>query len=90
MITKPFTFSGKELIINYATSAAGSLQVELQDADGQPLDGFALAESDVIFGDQVERVVGWKGGSDVSQLAGQPVRLRCVLKDADLYSIRFR
>ena len=26
---------------------------------------------------------------DVSRLAGQPVRLRFVMKDADLYSIRF-
>ncbi len=43
-----------------------------------------------IIGDQIERVVSWKGGSDLSRIAGQPVRLRFVMKDADLYSLQFR
>lgn len=29
------------------------------------------------------------GGTDVGSLAGKTVRLRFVLKDADLYSIKF-
>ena len=68
----------------------GSISVEIQDAAGVPLPGYGLAESEETFGDALERVVRWKSGSDVSRLAGQPVRLRFVLKDADLYSIRFR
>ena len=40
-------------------------------------------------GDEIERIVRWKGGSDVSRLSGQPVRLRFVMKDADLYSFQF-
>ena len=90
MVSKPITFKGKELVINYATSAAGSLQVEIQDAQGKPLEGFALGDCPEIFGDQLERVVAFKGGSDLGKLAGTPIRLRFVLKDADLYSIRFR
>jgi hypothetical protein len=35
-------------------------------------------------------VVTWKSGSSVAALSGKPVRLRFVMKDADLYSIRFR
>jgi hypothetical protein len=31
-----------------------------------------------------------QGGSDVSKLAGRPIRLRLVIQDADLYSLRFR
>ena len=38
-VTRPLTFSGKELVINYATSAVGSVRVELQGADGKPLNG---------------------------------------------------
>jgi hypothetical protein len=34
--------------------------------------------------------VHWQSGSDLGTLAGKPVRLRFVLRDADLYSIRFR
>ena len=88
--TKALTFAGRELVLNYSTSAPGCLQVEIQNADGQPIDGFALTDCPEIFGDELERVVVWKGGSDVSKLAGQPIRLRFVLKDADLYSLRFR
>ncbi len=89
-LTKPLTFTGKELIINYSTSAAGSIQAEVQDLDGQPLPGFVLAECPEIFGDEVEHVVSWKGAKDVSRFAGRTVRLRFVMKDADLYALRFR
>ncbi|MEK7685056.1 MAG: hypothetical protein AAB466_06515 [Verrucomicrobiota bacterium] len=90
MVTKPFRFSGKELVINFATSAAGSLRVELQIESGQAVPGFSLEEAVEAVGDEIERVVSWKPGSDVSKLAGQVVRLRFVMKDADLYSLRFR
>jgi len=79
-----------ELVINFATSAAGSVRIEVQDADGKPIEGFALADCPETFGDAIERTVRWKAGPDVSRLAGRPVRLRFVLKDADLYSFRFR
>jgi hypothetical protein len=75
--------------LNYATSAAGSVRVEIQDAAGKPIDGFTLAECPEIIGDEIERVVRWKSGSDVSKLVGQPVRLRFALTDGDLYSLRF-
>jgi hypothetical protein len=90
MLTKPLRFTGKELVVNYSTSAAGSVWVELQDASGKALPGFAREDCDEIIGDQIERTVTWKGQSDLSALAGQPIRLRFVMKDADLYSLRFR
>ncbi len=90
VVTRPLSFDGKQLVINFATSAAGSIRVELQDAEGKAIPGFALNDCPEIFGDAIERVVRWEGGSDVSELAGTPVRLRLLLKDADLYSIRFR
>jgi len=89
MITKPLTFSGNRLTINYATSAAGSLRIEIQNAAGKPLPGFSLADCPEIIGDQIEHVVQWNSGPDLSKLAGQPVHLRFVMKDADLYSFRF-
>lgn len=90
MVTKPFRFAGSALEINYATSAAGSLRFELQDENGQPLPGFALADAREVIGDQIERTVTWTGGASVAPLAGRVVRLRVVLKDADLFSFRFR
>jgi len=88
--TRPLTFIGKQLEMNFSTSVAGSVRVEIQDADGKPIPGYGLKDCPEIFGDNLERIVSWKGGSDVNPLAGKPVRLRFVMTDADLYSIRFR
>lgn len=89
VVTKPFTFSGKELEINYATSAAGSIRVELRDEAGNPLEGYTLNDCQEMIGNEIRRVVTWKGKSDVSPLAGKVVRLRISMKDSDLYSFRF-
>jgi hypothetical protein len=90
LLTVPVRFSGRELTLNFATSAAGSVRVEIQDEQGRPLPGFALADCPPHFGDTVERAVTWRKGRDVSSLAGQAVRLRFVLQDADVYAFRFR
>lgn len=88
-VTKPVRFKGNQLRLNYSTSAAGSIRVEIQDADGQPIPGFALQDCPKIFGDSVAGIVVWKSDADLSALAGKPVRLLFELKDADVYSLRF-
>jgi hypothetical protein len=88
MVTKPLKFEGKKLVMNFSTSAVGSVRVEIQDASGKPIPGYALDDCPEIWGDEIDRVVGWKNGPDLGKLTGTPVRLRFVLKDADLYSIR--
>ncbi len=87
--TKPFVFSGRSLCLNYATSAAGSLQAEMQDENGKPIPGFSLNDMPPLFGDEVDATAAWNQGCDLSQFAGKPVRLRFVLKDADLFALRF-
>jgi hypothetical protein len=89
LITRPLKFAGKRLLLNFATSAAGAVRVEVQDADGKPLPGYALDDAPELIGNEIERAYRWKSGDDLSSLAGKPVRLRFVLKDADLYSLRF-
>jgi len=90
MLTKPFTFQGTHLILNFSTSAAGSLWVEVRDREGAILSGFSEKECDEILGDEIERAVTWKGSSDISSLQGRSIRLRFVMKDADLYSLYFQ
>lgn len=88
-ITKPITFTEAQLEINYATSAAGQIRVELQHADTEkPIPGFTLEDCEPIWGDHIARLVSWKGGT-LASLSGAPVRLRFEMSDADLYSIRF-
>ena len=89
-VTKPLRIAGSTLVLNYATSAAGSLQIEILDEAGQPLPGFALADMPELYGDELAATAAWKkAGSDLSALAGKVVRLRVVLRDADLYALRF-
>ncbi len=90
MVTKPFTFRGKRLLLNFSTSAAGEIRVEMQDASGHALPGVSLEDAEPLIGNEIERAVSWKNGSDVSRFEGKPVRLRFVIKDADLYSVQFK
>jgi hypothetical protein len=65
------------------------VRVELQDEAGQPLVGFALADCETRYGDEIEREVTWKGNG-LSALVGKPVWVRIVMKDADVYALRFK
>ena len=43
---------------------------------------------DHVLGNELDRKVTWKSGTDVSALAGKPVRLRLSMKDADIFSFQ--
>jgi len=90
IITKPVKFKGKNLVINFSSSAAGDIRVEFQDEKGKPIPGYSLEDCSPVFGDSLERKVAWKDGSDLSSLEGKIVRLKFYLKDADLYSFQFK
>ena len=87
--TRLLSFTGSVLTLNYATGAAGSIQVELQDTDGRPIPGLALNDCDNIIGDEISRLVTWNRVSDLTALRDQHCRLRFVMKDADIYSMKF-
>ncbi len=84
-VTHPLRFSGRRLFVNFSASAAGSVRVELLDATGWPLPGFSAE----LLGDDLDRPVEWEGGADLSAVEGQPIRLRWVLHEADLFAFRF-
>jgi hypothetical protein len=87
--TKPFTFTGKTLHLNFSTSAPGFIKVEIQDAGGLPIEGYNLKDAKELIGNYVEHPAAWKNGTDVSSLSGRPIRLKFFMKDADLYSLQF-
>jgi len=90
VLTQPFTFEGDQLILNYATLDGGSIRVELQTAEGDVIAPFDLQSCQSLQGDNTAAVVSWKLGDGLIRHAGQPVRLRFVLQNADLYSLHFR
>jgi len=89
-ITKPFVFDGDTLHLNYSTSAPGGIRIGIAaDGTGWPACGFSAEDCDVIYGNELDYTVTWRGKSDLSAFRGKSVRLRFLMKDADLYSIRF-
>jgi hypothetical protein len=94
MLTKPILIpqgpSGTKLTINFATSAAGSIRVELMDQTGKPIDGFTANDCAELIGDRISKVVSWNQNSNLEALAGRAVRLRFVMKDADLFALQFK
>lgn len=89
MVTSPFRFDGNTLVVNYSTSSGGSLKTELQNGAGERLPGFALTDCKTLVGDSVEQQVRWENDPDLSAMAGMPVRLRFVMQEADLFSLKF-
>ena len=84
LLTKPFRLDGNAVTIN-ANASRGLIRVELTDAIGQPIDGFGVKDCAEIRGNGFELPVTW-GESDLSRLAGQPVRLRFFMQQARLYT----
>jgi len=84
VVTKPVTFTGNSLSINFATSSLGSVRVRILDESGNPIDGY---DSGNHFGDSLDRPVAFE--KPMADLNGKPVRLEFTLQDADLYSFQF-
>ncbi|WP_135557595.1 hypothetical protein [Paenibacillus cymbidii] len=87
-VTRPLTFAGSRLLLNFATSAAGSIRAELLDASGQPVDGYRLSDMEPLYGDTADGLVEWRNGADLTPWIGRTVRFRFELKDADLFALR--
>lgn len=87
--TPPLSFGGNCLELNLDGSAGGWLKVEIQDAEGRPLQGHSLDDADPVMGNGLNKTVTWKNQYDVGKFADQRVRLRFVMRDMKLYSFQF-
>jgi len=85
-VTKPLVFTGTSLHLNFGTSAAGYIYVDVLDENGETLSGQTSFE---IFGDTTDREIRFADGSDFSAYEGKVVRLRFRMFDAKLYSMYF-
>jgi hypothetical protein len=85
--TRSLILRGSNLVLNYASSAAGSVQVEIQDETGKPIPGFSQHDMMPLFGDELDAVITWQKEKNVASLMGKPVRLRFILQDADIFAV---
>ncbi|MEA1950396.1 MAG: hypothetical protein U9N87_03360 [Planctomycetota bacterium] len=88
--TKPFSFEGKELIINAEVPKDG-LQVELLDAKGNVLPGFGRKHCRLVKHGPLRHRVAWEPEGNTKSIGDRrhkTVALRFHLKRGDLYAFQ--
>lgn len=90
ILSPPIIFEGNRLELNIDVSAMGEARVEIQDVDGNTLPDYSLEDCNRLLFNDVAHPVSWKSGSDLTDLSGQPVRLKITMTSAKLYAFQFR
>ena len=85
LTTRPVMFKGKHLFVN-ADTREGELRVEVLDKDGKAIPSFTAEDCIAVKTDSTLQAVQWKGGGDLSALAGQAVKFRFHLTKRKLYA----
>lgn len=89
VVTKPLTFTGKQLELNARTHDLlnGFVKVEVLDGQtGQVVPGFEASKFLPVIGDQHSAQAHWLSGAKLSTLAGRSVKFKFYVQGADLYS----
>jgi hypothetical protein len=87
--TPELIFSGSELALNLKTVRSGMVEIELRDAQGQPIPGYTFADSDPLMDDSLDRRVTWQGNPRIGSLSGKPIILGFRLRAAQLFGFEF-
>ncbi|MBI2440634.1 MAG: hypothetical protein HYV35_04600 [Lentisphaerae bacterium] len=80
---------GKQLELNIDCQGLGEAFVQIRDAEGRPVGGFTREDCDPVDLNHLRHTVTWKGRSDLSFLAGTPVRLEFFMRSARLFTFAF-
>ena len=81
VLTKPFQLTGKNLSLNLKSGDAGSVAVELINAEGQ-----MIATSEPVSGDSIRQPVRWNSAENMQTLIGKPVQLKIRIRNASLFA----
>lgn len=87
--TVPLVFKGDRLLLNLHVAGTGIAKVAILDQKGDALPGFSTDDCSAMNEDAVNLEVHWKEGVSLSALAGKPVRLQFMLRNAKLYAFQF-
>lgn len=89
-VTPPLTFVGNTLLLNSDVHDGGDLRVAILNVDGEPFENRGIEDCLPVSGRKHVKQVFWKTDGDVGAYAGQPIRLRIELSNANLYSLQFQ
>lgn len=84
LLTSKLKFTGEHFFVN--ANIKGELRVELLNADGTVLPGFAKADCKPIVSDEVKQKVEWNDNSNLASLKGKNIKARFYITDGEIYS----
>ena len=92
--TRSFVFSGNQLRLNMEAGIPSQrnfceVKVEILAPDYFPLAGYTFEDADPLGKTGRANLVSWNRKTDVSELAGRPVKLKFYFRHAKLYSFQF-
>ena len=86
LVTPVETFSEPRVTINAQVAPGGQIVAELLDQNGQPVAGFDRQNCEPFQGDSVRQVLKWKEAGKGHLPPGGRMRIRFLLRNAELYS----
>jgi len=86
---KKLIMAGDKLLVN-ANARYGSIEIEVLDEAGNPIQGFKRTDADAVTGDNIRHTITSNGCADVSSVKGRPVSLKFYLNNCKLYSFVFQ
>jgi len=89
LTTPLLVFEGNRLDLNIDCGAMGEAWVEIKNSEGKPIPGYSMEESVSVDRNGIAQKVWWQKGPDVSELAGQTIRLHVKMRSAKLYAFQF-
>lgn len=90
LVTRPILCVGDCLLLNYATSAAGSIRVGILEGEGsEPVCGRSWEDCQVHYGNALSEAVRFRGSADLSPLRGRRIRLIFEMRDCVLCAFQF-
>ena len=78
---------GSRIYLNYQADPIGWVKLALVEGD-TPISGYAFSDCDPIRGDELRRLVTWKGNPQLPQ-GDRPVKIRVHLVKAKLFAVEF-
>ncbi len=88
--SKLFTFTGRNMVVNYESTQNGSIRFGFRDSTGNPVQNFSLNECIPLSSNSFAHTVSWNSGNDLTALVNKPVFLDVKMDNSDLYSIQFQ
>ncbi len=86
VITKPVILNGDRFQLNYATSSIGYVKIVLLDENGKEIPGYGMIDAVKTQGDKIDWNIAWAGKKTIKDLKGKTVKIKFVIRDADVYS----